>query len=95
MCGWFLLAPEGRTNPLKMSLTHLSSDCDSLVGKGAGEAVTPWVSVLRGFPAPVLSRGLEGEELSQGVTATCPTAGGSLLACLSLQLLRVLHWPFE
>lgn len=29
-----------------MSLTHLSSDRDSLVGKGAGEAVTPWRSVL-------------------------------------------------
>lgn len=29
-----------------MSLTHLSSDRDSLVGKGAGEAVTPWRPVL-------------------------------------------------
>lgn len=73
MCGWFVLSPEGRTNPLTMSLTHLSSDRDSLVGKGAGEAVTPWVSVLRVFPAPVLSRGWKGRSSHRGgVTVICP-----------------------
>lgn len=73
MCGWFVLSPEGRTNPLTMSLTHLSSDRDSLVGKGAGEAVTPWVSVLRVFPAPVLSRSWKGRSSHRGgVTVICP-----------------------
>lgn len=45
-CAAGLPSPEGRASPLTMSLTHLSSDRDSCC-KGAGEAVTPWRSVLR------------------------------------------------
>lgn len=64
MCSWFSL-PEGRTNPLIMSLTRLSGDRNALLGKDVGEAVTP-EGLCSGFPGSCAQLGLEGEELSLG-----------------------------
>lgn len=49
MCGWLIF-----------SVSHLVSDCDPLVGKGAGEVVTPWRSVLRVFLLLCWSSGWRG-----------------------------------
>ncbi|TNN85810.1 hypothetical protein EYF80_004057 [Liparis tanakae] len=56
---------EGRTNPLIMSLTHLSGDRDSLIGKDVGGAGTP-EGLCSGLPGSCAQLGQEGEELSVG-----------------------------
>lgn len=87
-------SPEGRTNPLTMSLTHSSSDRDSLGWQRCGRSRDSLRSVLGGFPAPVLSRGWKGRSSHGEVTLICPIAGGLLLACLPLHLC-ILDWQLK
>lgn len=89
-CAVGFSSPEGRMNPLAMSLTHMILWLAKVREK-------PWLleGCVLGFPCSCAQQGLEGEELSWEVTLICPIAGGSLLACLRLSNSVSIDWPFN